>query len=64
MAELRPLEFIKKYPSTNNHYIKTKDVLFNPQNPVNPDSEPGVKDKFQITIILKTKTSFLILKIL
>jgi len=64
MAELRPLEFIKKYPSTNNHYIKTKDVLFNPKNPVNPDSEPGVKDKFQITIILKTKTSFLILKIL
>jgi hypothetical protein len=64
MAELRPLEFIKKYPSTNNHYIKTKDVLFNPQNSVNPDSEPGVKDKFQITIILKTKTSFLILKIM
>jgi len=64
MAWLSPLEFIQKYPSTNNHYIKTKDVLFNPQNPVNPDSEPGVKDKFQITIILKTKTSFLILKIL
>jgi hypothetical protein len=52
MAELRPLEFIKKYPSTNNHYIKTKDVLFNPQNSVNPDSEPGVKDKFQITIMI------------
>jgi hypothetical protein len=42
MAGLSSLEFIQKYPSTNNHYIQTKDVLFNPQNPVNPDSEPGV----------------------
>jgi hypothetical protein len=45
MAWLSPLEFIQKYPSTNNHYIQTKDVLFNPQNPVNPDSEPGVRGK-------------------
>ena len=29
--------------STNNHYLQTEEVLYNPQNPVNPDSEPGVK---------------------
>jgi hypothetical protein len=29
--------------STNNHYHQTKDALCNPQNPVNPASEPGVK---------------------
>jgi hypothetical protein len=45
MAWLFPLEFIQKYPSKNNHYIQTKDVLFNPQNPVNPDSEPCVSGK-------------------
>jgi len=43
MAWLSSMEFIQKYPSTNNHYKQTKDVLFNPQNPVNPDSEPGVR---------------------
>jgi hypothetical protein len=29
--------------STNNHYLQTEEVLYNPQNPVNPASEPGVK---------------------
>ena len=31
-----------------NHYHQTKDVLCNPQNPVNPDSEPNVRDKFYL----------------
>ena len=35
--------------STNNHYLQTEDVLCNPQNPVNPDSEPGVRINFQIS---------------
>jgi hypothetical protein len=46
MAGLSPLKFIQKYPSTNNHHIQTKDVILNPQNPVNPDSKPGVKGTF------------------
>ena len=31
-----------------NHYHQTKDALCNPQNPVNPDSKPGVRGEFQI----------------
>jgi hypothetical protein len=30
-----------KYPSKNNPYLQTEDVLCNPENPVNPDSELG-----------------------
>ncbi|MFN6079995.1 MAG: hypothetical protein ACK48I_12400 [Bacteroidota bacterium] len=25
----------------NQHYTQTKDALYNPKNPVNPDSKPG-----------------------
>ena len=28
-----------------NHYLQTEEVLY---NPVNPDSEPSVKDKFYL----------------
>ena len=34
--------------STNKHYHQTKDFLCNPQNPVNPDSEPNVRGKFHL----------------
>ena len=30
---------IRKNTSTNKHYNLNKDVIYNPQNPVNPDSE-------------------------
>ena len=26
----------------NQHYTQTKDALYNPKNPVNPDSKPSV----------------------
>ena len=48
MTNLCP-SFIRKNTSTNKHYVKTEDVLCNPQNPVNPDSEPGVRINFQIS---------------
>jgi len=32
-----------------NHYLQTEEVLYNPQNPANPDSEPSVKDKFYLS---------------
>jgi hypothetical protein len=35
-----------KNQSTNNPYTQTEDVLCNPENPVNPDSKPGVWGKF------------------
>ena len=46
MARLCPCEFIQKNPSTNKQYAKNEDVLCNPQNPVHPDSKPGVRGKF------------------
>ena len=45
MTNLCP-SFIRKNTSTNKHYVKTEDVLCNPQNPVNPDSEPSVRGKY------------------
>ena len=32
----------------NNLSTQTNDVLYNPQNPVNPDSKPGVRGEFYI----------------
>ena len=29
----------RKYPTTNKLYFQTEDVICNPENPVNPDSE-------------------------
>jgi hypothetical protein len=29
----------EKVTSTNDHYTQTEDILCNPRNPVNPDSE-------------------------
>ena len=31
-----------------NHYHQTKDVLCNPQNPVNPDSELSARGEFYL----------------
>ncbi len=31
-----------KAPSNNNLPSQTNDVIFNPQNPVNPDSKPQI----------------------
>jgi len=39
-------KFIRNNPFTNKHHIQTEDVLCNPQNPVNPDSEPSVRSKY------------------
>jgi hypothetical protein len=36
---------VNKESSSNNPYPQTEDVLC---NPVNPDSKPGVRGKFQI----------------
>ncbi|MDP4701527.1 MAG: hypothetical protein NWS66_16415 [Saprospiraceae bacterium] len=30
----------------NNPYTQIEDVLCNPENPVNPDSKPGVRGEF------------------
>ena len=30
------------------HYLQTEDSLCNAQNPVNPASEPNVRDKFYL----------------
>jgi len=38
-------KFIRKNTFTNKQYAYNEDVLFNPKNPVNPDSEPSVKGK-------------------
>ena len=46
MARLCPCEFIQKNTSTNKHYLQTEDLRFNPQNSVNPDSEPSVRGEF------------------
>jgi hypothetical protein len=32
---------IKSKPFTNNPQVQTKDVIYNPINPENPDSKPG-----------------------
>jgi hypothetical protein len=45
MTKLCP-SFTRKNISANKHYVKTKDVLCNPQNPVNPDSEPSFRGKY------------------
>ena len=37
-----------KNRSSNKNHLKNEDVLCNPQNPVNPDSEPRVRVKFQL----------------
>ena len=45
-------EWLKKgrmQVAPTNHYLQTEEVLYNPQNPVNPDSEPSVKDKFYLS---------------
>jgi hypothetical protein len=34
------VEPTKQYPSANKRHTRTKDVISNPKNPVNPDSEP------------------------
>ena len=47
MTKLCP-SLIRKITSTNKHYVKKEDVLCNPQNPVNPDSEPSVRGKYKI----------------
>ncbi len=48
MARLFPCEFIHKNTSTNKHYLQTEDLRFNPQNSVNPDSEPSVRGEFHL----------------
>jgi hypothetical protein len=41
--------------SYNNLLIQNKDVLFNPKNPVNPDSKPSCKHpKTKNNVSLKT----------
>ena len=37
---------VKSIQFTNNPQVQSEDVLFNPRNPVNPDSKPGVRGKF------------------
>ena len=46
MARLCHCEFIQKNMSMNKHYLQTEDLRFNPQNSVNPDSEPSVRVNF------------------
>jgi len=46
MARLCPSEFIQKNTSTIKHYLQTEDLRFNPQNSVNPDSEPSFRVEF------------------
>jgi len=48
MLKLYPCKFIQKNTFTNKYYAYNEDVLFNPKNPVNPDSEPSVNGKFQL----------------
>ena len=48
----------KKYSSKNIHFTQNKDVLCNPQNPVNPDSKPSVRDKYPLDIILENYPFF------
>ena len=38
--------FEMKEASPNNLPNRIEDVIVNPRNPVNPDSKPGVEDKF------------------
>ena len=38
----------------NQHYTQTKDALYNPKNPVNPDSKPGA-DKYNFVSIYPSK---------
>ena len=38
--------FEMKEPSNNNLSTQTGGIIDNPENPVNPDSKPGVADKF------------------
>ena len=45
MLKICPSKFIRKNTFRNKHYAYNEDVLFNPKNPVNPDSEPSVKGK-------------------
>jgi hypothetical protein len=44
--------------STNNHYTQNKDVLCNPQNPENPDSEPRDRGEYPLGIILENYPFF------
>ena len=37
-----------RHTSPINLYFRNEDVLFNPQNPVNPDSKPGVAGEINI----------------
>ena len=48
MLKIAPSKYIRKNTFTNKHYAYNEDVLFNPKNPVNPDSEPSVKGKVQL----------------
>ena len=48
IARLCPCEFIHKNTFTNKHYLQTEDLRFNPQNSVNPDSEPSVRGEFHL----------------
>ncbi len=36
----------EKSSSSNKHCAKNEDVLFNPQNPVNPDSNQVIRGNF------------------
>ena len=48
MTRLCPCYFIQKNTSTNKYYLQTEDLRFNPQNSVNPDSEPSVRGEFHL----------------
>jgi hypothetical protein len=39
---------VMKAASNNNLSTQTNDVLYNPKNPVNPNSKPDVRSKFYI----------------
>ena len=48
MLKICPSKYIRKNTFTNKHYAYNEDVLFNPKNPVNPDSEPSVKGELNL----------------
>jgi len=41
ILKIRDSKTMRQYPFTNKLYTQTKDVLFNPINPVNPDEYSG-----------------------
>jgi hypothetical protein len=43
-----PMVVYSKNRSSNKHYLQNEDVLCNPQNPLNPDSELSVKGIFDL----------------